>query len=85
MKTPAYHNYGVLKFQKCIGTLSCNAASVAVTHWKNLKALTVNPLEVNKSFRASSLTEELRSGDRKELPELFVNDTSGATHASQLH
>lgn len=30
-----------------------------VTHWKNLKALTVNPLEENKSFSASSLTEEL--------------------------
>lgn len=31
-----------------------------------MKALTVNPLEENKSFRASSLTEELRGGDRKE-------------------
>lgn len=30
------------------------------THWKNLKAFTVNPREENKSFKSSSLTEELR-------------------------
>lgn len=44
-----------------------NKDSVAVTYWKNLKALTVNPLEENKSFRASSLTEELHGGDRNTL------------------
>lgn len=33
------------------------------THWKNLKAFTVNPLEENRSFRSSSLTEELRDKD----------------------
>lgn len=33
------------------------------THWKNLKAFTVNPREENKSFKSSSLTEELRDKD----------------------
>lgn len=48
-----------------------NNDTVAVTYWKNLKALTVNPLEENKSFRASSLTEELHGGDTKE-PNIFL-------------
>lgn len=39
--------------------------SVVVTHWKNLKAFTVNPLEENKSFKSSSLTEELRDKNGK--------------------
>lgn len=33
------------------------------THWKNLKAFTANPREENKSFKSSSLTEELRHQD----------------------
>lgn len=39
------------------------------THWKNLKAFTANPREENKSFKSSSLTEELRDEDEthKEL------------------
>lgn len=41
------------------------------THWKNLKAFTANPREENKSFKSSSLTEELRDEDEthKELLE----------------
>lgn len=44
--------------------------SVAGTYWKNLKAFTVNPLEENKSFRSSSLTEELQDQDGKK--KLFI-------------
>lgn len=40
---------------------------MVVTHWKNLKAFTVNPLEENKSFKSSSLTEELCDGEEKML------------------
>lgn len=35
------------------------------THWKNLKAFTVNPLEENKSFKSSSPTEELRDKEAR--------------------
>lgn len=41
-------------------------SSFVATYWKNLKALTVNPLEANKSFKTSSLTEELLDDDGRE-------------------
>lgn len=50
------------------------------THWKNLKALTVNPLEENKSFNTSSLTEELGDREGRKLFNMLKNKRTRFVH-----